>query len=126
MNGNWHETRRVHEALCCAVLCHSVMPDSLRPHGLYSLPDSSVHGDSLGKNIGVGYHGLLQGIFQTQGLNPALPHCRWILYHLSYWGSPRILEWVAYPFSGGTFRPRNQMGVYCIAGRFFILSQIFA
>ena len=72
MNGNWHETRRVHEALCCAVLCHSVMPDSLRPHGLYSLPDSSVHGDSLGKNIGVGYHGLLQGIFQTQGLNPGL------------------------------------------------------
>ena len=48
---------------------HSVVSDSLRPHGLYSLPDSSVHGDSLGKNIGVGYHALLQGIFPTQGLN---------------------------------------------------------
>ena len=35
-----------------------------------SLPDSSIHGDSLGKNTGVGYHSLLQGIFPTQGSNP--------------------------------------------------------
>ena len=33
-------------------------------------------------------HALLQGIFPTQGLNPDLPHCRWILYHLSHQGSP--------------------------------------
>ena len=64
-----------------------------------SLPSSSVHGDSPGKNTGVGCHALLQGIFQTQGSNPGLPHCRWILYHLSHQGGPRILEWVAYPFS---------------------------
>ena len=56
----------------------------------YSLPGSSVHGDSLGKNTGVGCHVLLQGIFPTQGLNPGLPHCRWILYCLSYQGS---LQW---------------------------------
>jgi len=31
-----------------------------------SLPGSSVHGDSPGKNIGVGCHPLLQGIFLTQ------------------------------------------------------------
>ena len=61
-----------------------------------SLPGSSVHRDSLGKNTGVGCHALLQGIFPTQGSNPGLPHCRWILYHLSHQGSPRILEWVAY------------------------------
>ena len=42
------------------------------------LPGSSVHGDSPGKNTGVGCHALLQGIFSTQGLNPSLPHCRWI------------------------------------------------
>ena len=24
----------------------------------------------------------------TQGSNPGLPHCRWILYHLSHLGSP--------------------------------------
>ena len=42
----------------------------------YSLPGSSVHGDSPGKNTGVGCHALLQGIFPTQGTNPGLPHCR--------------------------------------------------
>ena len=34
------------------------------------LPGSSVHGDSPGKNTGMGCHALLQGIFPTQGLNP--------------------------------------------------------
>jgi len=36
------------------------------------LPGSSVHGDSPGKNTGVGFHALLWGIFPTQGLNPHL------------------------------------------------------
>ena len=55
----------------------------------YSPPVSSVHGDSPGKNNEVSCHTLLQGIFLTQGSNPGLPHCRWILYHLSHQGSPR-------------------------------------
>ena len=38
----------------------------------YSLPGSSVHGDSPGKNTGVDWHALLQGIFPTQGLNQCL------------------------------------------------------
>ena len=54
------------------------------------------------KNTGVGSLSLLQGIFQTHGLNPGLPHCRQILYQLSHKGNPRILEWVAYPFSSGS------------------------
>ena len=37
--------------------------------------------DSPGKNTGVGCHALLQGIFQTQGSNLGLLHCRWVLYH---------------------------------------------
>ena len=41
-----------------------------------SLPGSSVHGDSPGKNTRMGCHALLQGIFPTQGSNPSLPHCR--------------------------------------------------
>ena len=53
----------------------------------YSSPDSSVHGDSPGKNIRGDCHALLQGIFPTQGLNPRLPHCRQILYYLSHQGS---------------------------------------
>ena len=57
-----------------------------------SLPGSSVHRDSPGKNIGVGCHALLQGIFPIQGSSPGLPHCRQILYQLSHQGSPRILE----------------------------------
>ena len=52
-----------------------------------SPPGSYVLGDSPGKNIGVGCHFLLQGIFPMQGSNPGLPHCRWILYQLSHKGS---------------------------------------
>ena len=71
----------------------SVVSDSLQPHRL--------HGpwNSPGQNTGVGSLSLLQGIFPTQGSNPGLPHCGRILYPVSHQGSPRILEWVAYPFS---------------------------
>ena len=55
----------------------------------YSLPGSSVHRDSPGKNTGVGCHALLQGIFPTKGSYPGLLHCRWILYQLSHQGSPQ-------------------------------------
>ena len=36
----------------------------------------------------MGCHALLQGIFQSQGLNLGLPKSRQILYHLSHEGSP--------------------------------------
>ena len=85
-----------------------------------SPPDCSVHGDSPGKNTGVGCHALLQGIIPTQGSNPALSHWRQILYCPSHQRSPRILAWVAYPFSRGTSQPRNRTGVSCIADRVFI------
>ena len=62
---------------------------------------------------------LLQGIFPTQGSNPSLPHCRGILYQLSHKGSPRMLQWVAYPFCRGSSRPRNWTGASCTAGGFF-------
>ena len=84
----------------------SVVSDSLRPHGLYS------PWNSPGQNTAVGNLSLLQGIFPTQRSNPGLPHCRWILYQLSHQGNPRILEWVAYPFSSAS-------KVSCIAGGFF-------
>ena len=92
---------------------HSVMSDSLRPHGLYS------PWNSPGQNTGASSFSLLQGIFPSQGLNPGLASCRQILYQLSHKGSTRILEWVAYPFSSGSSPPRNQTGVSCIAGGFF-------
>ena len=91
----------------------SIVSDSLWPHGL----DSPWN--SPGQNTGVGSLSLLQGIFPTQGSNPGLPHCRQILYQLSCKGSPRILEWVACPFSSRSSWPRNPTGVSCIAGIFF-------
>ena len=55
----------------------------------------ALQGDSLPaeppgklKNTGVGSLSLLQEIFPTQGSNPSLLNCRWILYQLSYQGSP--------------------------------------
>ena len=69
------------------VKSHSVMSNSLQPHGLYN------PWNSPGQNTGVGSLSLLQGIFSIQGYNTGLPHCRQILYQLSLKGSPRILEW---------------------------------
>ena len=59
-------------AQLCSTLCD---PLDCRP------PGSSVHVDSPGTNTRVGCHALLQGIFLTQGSNPNLLHCRWILHN---------------------------------------------
>ena len=83
---------------------HSVVSNSLWPHGLYS------PWNSPGQNTGVGSLFLLQGIFPTQGSNPGLLHCRWVLYQLSHKGSPGILEWVAYPFSSDLPNPGMEPG----------------
>ena len=61
---------------------HSVMSDSLWPHGL------SSPWNSPDQNTKVGSLSLLHGIFPTQGWNPGLPHCGQILYQLSHKGSP--------------------------------------
>ena len=50
----------------------------MQPHGPYS------PWNSPGQNIGVGSLSLLQGIFPNERLNPNLPHCRLILYQVSY------------------------------------------
>ena len=65
---------------------HSVMSNSLWPHGLYS------PWNSPGLNTGMSSLSLLQGIFPTQETNPGLLHCRQILYQLSHKGS-QILAW---------------------------------
>ena len=69
-------------ARLCLLLCNGIE---------CSMPDSSVHGDSPGKNTGVGCHAILHGIFPTQGSYPGLPQCRWILYHLSHQESPHLI-----------------------------------
>ena len=98
-------TGHLFPASCCMynVLSHLVMSDSCNSMD-YSLPVSSVHGDPPGKNTGVGCRVLFQGS------NPGFPHCRLNFYCLNHQGSPRILGWVAYPFSSGSCQLRNQTG----------------
>ena len=80
-SGTWSEVKWSEVAQSCPTLCDSMD---------CSLPGSSVHVDSLGKNTGVGWQLLLQGIFPTQESNPGLLRCRQILYQLSYKGSPKM------------------------------------
>ena len=103
---NCNSESKSESCLACLTLCNPV--------------NSTVHG-ILQTRIMEWISGLflLQGIFPTQGSNPGLPYCRRILYQLSHKGSPRILEWVVFPFSNGSSWPRNQTGVSCIADRFF-------
>ena len=88
--------------LCCAVFSCSVVSDSFRSHGPARL--------------------LCPWGFSRQDYWSGLPCLLRILYCLSHPGSPRILKWIAYPFSRGSSWPRNWTGVFCIAGRFFTSS----
>ena len=95
---------------------HSVVSKSLRPHGLNS------PWNSPGQNMEWVAFPFSRGSSQprdwTQGLNPGLLHCRQIPYQLSHQRSPRILEWVAYFFFGGSSWSNNRTGVSCITCRF--------
>ena len=87
----YHWATSVLIAQSCLTLCD---PMDCSP------PGSSVHGDSAGKNTGVGSHSLLQGIFQIQGSNSGLLHCRQILQ--TVWATrearestlSRLFEWL--------------------------------
>ena len=94
-------------------LLHGDLPNpGIKPRSL-SLRVDSLPAEPQGKpkNTGVDRLSLLQGIFPTQELNQGLLHCRQILYQLNHQGSPRILEWIDYPFSSGYSWPRNQTRV---------------
>ena len=71
--------------MCCVCVCAKLLQSCL------TLCDSMDYKPARllcpwnfpGKNTGLGFHTLLQGIFLTQGLNPRLLKllpCRWILY----------------------------------------------
>ena len=104
----------------CAVLCLVTQSSlTLCDPVNCSLPGSSVHGDSPGKHAGVGYHALLQGDLPNPGIEPRSPALQQIIYQLSHQGRPRIVDWVAYPFSRGSSQPSNQTRVSRIASTFF-------
>ena len=81
----------LHSLVCVICVSHSVMSDSLRPHGP-QLASLLCPWNSLGKNTAVGHHSLLQGVFPTQESKPGLQRCRQILYCLSHQGSPDNLR----------------------------------
>ena len=67
-------------------------------------PGSSVHGDSPGKNIGMGGHSLPQGI-STQELNLNLLLCSQIVSYLSHQGSHTCTPpcfWTSFPSGPST------------------------
>ena len=67
----------------------------VQPHGI--LPTRFLWPwNSKGKNIGMGCHSLLQGIFLTQRSNPGILHCRQTPYHLSHQGSQKYKNTVVY------------------------------
>ena len=86
----------------------SVMSNSLWHHGLYSPWNSS------GQHTRVGTLSLLQGIFQAQGLNPGFPTLQADSLSPEPQGSPRLLEWIIYPFSSGSSRLSNQTRASCV------------
>ena len=105
--------------LCvCSVLYLSVVSNSLWQHGLQSPRLLWPWGFTRQEYwSGLPFPSLRD--LPNPGTELHLPHCRWILYCLSHQGSPRILEWVAYPFFRGSYWPRNWIGVLCIARGFF-------
>ena len=74
--------------------CHALLQGNLLNPGIEprspALQVDSLPAELPGKpkNTGVSSRSLLQGIFPTQELNHSLLHWRWILYQLSYQGSP--------------------------------------
>ena len=63
---------------------HSVVSNSLRPHGLSQRARLLCPWSFSGKNTEVGSHFLLQRIFPSQGSNPGLLQCMRSLYHLNH------------------------------------------
>ena len=90
-----------------------VVYDSLWPHRLYS------PWNSPGQNTGECSHSLLQGNLPNPGIKPRSPTLQADSLPAEPQGSPRILEWVVYPFSSISSWFRNWTRVSCIAGRFF-------
>ena len=96
------------EGESCSVVSHSLWPHGLQP---------PRHLCPWGFSTQEYWSGL--PCFPPGDLfNPGLPHCRWILHHLSHEGNSRRLEWVAYPFSRWSSWLRNWTLVSCFAGRF--------
>ena len=96
--------------LCCAVQCLVAQSCRILYDPMdYSLPGSSIHGDSPGNHTGVGCHALLQRSSHPKD-QTQVSHISQILYCLSHQGSPRILEWVPISSPGDLPDPGIELG----------------
>ena len=91
---------------------------------------SRIAGDSVPaeppgkpKNTGVGSLFLLQGIFPTQASNQGLLHCRWILYQLSYQGTPAVWQFISKAFEQGCFKAivLDVHRAFCVSSSFIYM-----
>ena len=83
-----------------------------------SLPRSSIHGDSPGKNTGKRLPCPPPGDLPNLGIKPRSSSLQADSLPSELLGSSWILEWVAYPFSRGSSQPWNWTRVSCMAGGF--------
>ena len=91
---DWLDLLSVQGTLKSLLQCHSLKASILQHSAFFMVQlslDYTVHRILQARILEwVASHFLLQGIIPTQGLNPGLPHCKRILYQLSYQGSPYI------------------------------------
>ena len=106
------------QKVLCAVLSCSVMSDSLQPRGLQPVRLLCPWGFSR-QRYRSGLPCPPSGDLPNPGITTRSPILWQKFYHLSHQRSPRILEWVAYPFPRGSSQPKNQTRVSCITGGFF-------
>ena len=111
----------VHRILQASILERVAFPFSMgssqpRDQTQASLTDSLLaEPQGKPKSTGVDSLSLLQGIFLTQESNRGLLHCRWILYQLSYEGSP-IQLWrmrYIYPAAAAAAKSRQSCLTLC-------------
>ena len=96
----------------------SVVSDSLQPHGLWPARLRCPWGFSR-QEYWSGFPKPSSRDLPNPGIQPRILALQADSLPSEPPGNPRILEWVAYPFSKGNSQPRNQTGVSHIAGRVF-------
>ena len=75
-------------------------------HIVCSLPGSSVHGSSQARKLEWVAIPFSRVSSRPRDQTPGLPHCRWILYHLSHQGSPEN-EIVGHSVMSNSFSPHG-------------------
>ena len=93
--------------------------------------DSTVHGILQARILKWVGLSLLKGIFPTQGWNPGLPHCGWILYKLSHKGNKwqiyclnYVSAWIVTIFAEQHGRPSEHLPVFQVHAPLQDLSRV--